>query len=93
MIYVDKPTSYIKEQISQIAQRYGTHVKWCHLFADDVQELHEFAGKLGLRRSWFQNKRNFPHYDLVQSKRQQAISLGAQEIDLRSYIKSKLGYN
>lgn len=28
--------------------------KWSHLTADTTEELHAFAAKLGLRRSWFQ---------------------------------------
>jgi hypothetical protein len=93
MVYVDKPTHYLREQTNPFAQRYGSHVKWCHLFADSLQELHDFASKLELKPSWFQDKKRFPHYDIVQSKRQQAIALGAQEIDLRNYLKNKLGYN
>ena len=27
---------------------------WCHLTADTPQELHEFAARLGLGRSYFQ---------------------------------------
>ena len=27
---------------------------WCHLVADDGDELHRFAAQLGLRRRWFQ---------------------------------------
>ena len=27
---------------------------WCHLVADSLDELHTFAARLGLRRSWFQ---------------------------------------
>lgn len=27
---------------------------WCHLTADTSSELHEFAAKIGLKRSWFQ---------------------------------------
>jgi hypothetical protein len=91
MVYVDKLQIYIKEQIDPLARKYGA--QWCHLFSDNEQELHEFASKLGLRRDWFQNKKSFPHYDIVKSKRQQAIVLGAQEIDLRDYIKSKLKSN
>jgi hypothetical protein len=28
---------------------------WSHLFADTQDELHAFAARLGLRRSWFQD--------------------------------------
>jgi len=59
--------------------------RWSHLFADIQEELHEFAAKLGLRRSYFQPGRprsdGSPsphwHFDLTVGKRQQAIRLGA----------------
>jgi hypothetical protein len=53
---------------------------WCHLVADDLQELHDFATKLGLKREWFQNHRIQPHYDLTAAKREMAIRLGARQI-------------
>ena len=50
----------------------------CHLFCGgDLDELHVFAAKLGLRREWFQDKASMPHYDLTRAKRRQAIRLGA----------------
>ena len=49
----------------------------CHLFADGIKELHAFAGLLQLKRSWFQDRRHFPHYDLTASKCRQAVRLGA----------------
>ena len=51
-----------------------------HLFGTDLEELHEFAKKLGLRREWYQGKQ-FPHYDLVRTKRAQAILLGAIDVE------------
>ncbi|WP_122711357.1 DUF4031 domain-containing protein, partial [Pseudomonas viridiflava] len=36
--------------------------EWCHLVADSLDELHAFAARLGLRRSWFQSKTYYPHY-------------------------------
>jgi hypothetical protein len=51
--------------------------KWCHLLADDIDELHSFAASLGLKPSWFQDKGNFPHYDLTESKRELALRRGA----------------
>lgn len=90
MVYVDKPISYLKSQKSLQVQRYGDCVKWSHMFADSEEELHEFAAKLGLRREWFQNKKHFPHYDIVGSKFKLALELGAQEINLREYLKNKL---
>lgn len=56
--------------------------RWCHLTTDSaegLEELHEFAAKLGLRREWFQERPQwwFCHYDVTASKRRQAIELGA----------------
>ena len=50
-----------------------------HLLTTDIMELHAFARDLSLKREWFQRK-TCPHYDLVASKRQLAISHGAIEI-------------
>lgn len=53
----------------------------CHLLADTIEELHSFAEKIGMKRSWFQNPDHaLPHYDLTRGKRLQAIKLGAIEI-------------
>ena len=35
-----------------------------HLVADTEEELHKFAQKIGLKRSWYQDKSHYPHYDL-----------------------------
>lgn len=57
------------------------YYRGCHLFTDDgnLQELHNFARRLGLRREWFQGGRH-PHYDLTTSKRRLAVKLGAREV-------------
>jgi len=64
--------------------------RWSHLFADSQDELHAFAGGLGLRRSWFQPgkpRRGRPspawHYDVTDPKWQRALSLGAQPVSWR----------
>lgn len=57
----------------------------CHLVGDTTAELHSFAARLGLRRSWFQSK-TIPHYDLTVNKRRQAVRLGAVEIDVKSFM-------
>lgn len=51
-----------------------------HLYADTLAELHSFAARLGLRRTWFQDKPDFPHYDLTAAKRGWAVSKGAREV-------------
>jgi len=51
--------------------------EWCHLVADTLDELHDFAKLLGLKRSWYQQSASYPHYDVTVSIRQKAIQLGA----------------
>ena len=55
----------------------------CHLLADSEDELHDFAAKIGMKRSWFQDgdTHTMPHYDLVASRRKLAVKNGAIEID------------
>lgn len=51
-----------------------------HLQADTLDELHEFAERIGLRREWFQSKPGRPendHYDLTRAGRDLALELGA----------------
>lgn len=59
----------------------------CHLWADDIDELHTFAARIGMKRSWFQDN-TLPHYDLVKSRRDRAIQLGAVQLDRRSAVAS-----
>lgn len=58
--------------------------EWCHLMADTLPELLKFANRIGLRRSWLQNKRSGVHFDLTAGKRRQAVRAGAIEIDTRT---------
>jgi len=54
-------------------------LKWCHLLADDADELHRFAALLGIKRTSFQGppESATPHYDLTGYERGRAIALGA----------------
>ena len=59
----------------------------CHLAADTLDELHEFAARLGMRRAWFQSGNGrHPHYDLVKSRRDRAVALGALEVSGRDLV-------
>jgi predicted kinase len=50
---------------------------WCHMATDgELEELHAFAARLGLRRTWFQRD----HYDLPPHGRAAAVALGAEEV-------------
>lgn len=56
---------------------------WAHLFCSDLDELHAFAARLGLSRGWFQRppKASWPHYDVTEAKRLEAIRIGAVPAD------------
>lgn len=81
-VYVDEIRDW-----TLIAKARGLrHTHWCHLTADSEEELHQFAARLGLRRSWYQRKGPTDyrwHYDVTPPKRAQAVRLGAQEVDRR----------
>lgn len=53
--------------------------RWCHLVADTVEELHEFAKKLGMQKAWFQLDASYPHYDITVESRVRALEFGAIE--------------
>jgi hypothetical protein len=58
--------------------------RWSHLASDhDFGELHRFAGRLGLRREWFQGD----HYDLPEDRWDDAIALGATPVDSRELVR------
>lgn len=50
-----------------------------HMQADTPEELHAFAERIGLKRSWFQkgSRPEMDHYDLTRSKRKLALAEGA----------------
>lgn len=54
-------------------------LKWAHLLADDTDELHRFAARLGIHRASYQGppRTSVPHYDLTLYERHRAIALGA----------------
>jgi hypothetical protein len=67
----------------------------CHMYADTLDELHDMAARIGMRRAWFQDKnRKLPHYDLVPARRKLAVQFGAVEHDFRQMVafkRSRLG--
>jgi predicted kinase len=61
---------------------------WCHMATDgSFEELHEFAGRLGLRRAWFQRD----HYDLPPHRRAAAVAMGAEEVPTRELLLRMAG--
>ena len=63
---------------------------WSHLIADTTEELHAFAARLGLERAWCHRTPARPwkdHYDLLDAKREAAISRGARPITCREAVE------
>lgn len=79
-VYVDELSPCVKS-----AKWHYDHA--CHLVADSVEELQDFARKLGLKSSWFQDRPYLPHYDLTTGKRTKAVRLGAIELDQAQFIE------
>ena len=52
---------------------------WCHLLADDIDELHRFASIIGVHKVLYQGppKTSAPHYDITGFERQRAVKMGA----------------
>jgi hypothetical protein len=66
----------------------------CHMYADSLEELHAMALSIGMKRAWFQDKEKLPHYDLVPSRRKQAVNAGAIEHtreQMVQFMRSRLG--
>jgi hypothetical protein len=84
MIYVDEIRTYgIYDR-----QGHARNILSCHMVTDgSIEELHQFAAKIGLKRSWFQGmpKHRHEHYDLTPHKRAKAIAAGAQSISLKEF--------
>ena len=65
---------------------YGwRHGPSCHLIADTVEELVDFAVKMGMKREWFQPESS-PHFDLTADGRKLAVKNGAIELKQRSFV-------
>lgn len=80
MILIDTPSKYY----------------WSHMVSDDIDELHEFSFKLGIKQCWFQNKRGKmqPHYDVRKRYYTKAIELGAIPVtrkELFEFLKKYYG--
>ena len=57
----------------------------CHLTTDGpIEELHSFAARIGLRRSWFQLHPKMDHYDLTPRRRAAALAAGAVFVEARA---------
>ena len=62
---------------------------YCHLWADDLKQLHQVALGLGLKLEYFQNLKDFPHYDLTKTMRLRAVRAGAVETSLADWLRQR----
>ena len=61
---------------------------WCHMVSDSsLEELHNFAERLGLHREKFQEHGRLPHYDLRPVVREKAMSLGAEAVSSKELFR------
>lgn len=69
---------------------------YAHLVADTIENLHIFAKKIGIKKSWFHNKRGKkqPHYDIKGVFIERARANGAIQVTRRElliFLKEKYG--
>lgn len=67
-----------------------------HLFCDSpdsLEDLHTFARRIGLKRSWFQAYQRIPHYDLSPGKRQLALHEGVAPLSPMGLVQVLNGWN
>jgi hypothetical protein len=61
---------------------------WAHLVSDEsYDELHDFAGRLGVPRRGFQGD----HYDIPAVLREHALALGAEDVTARELLRRLQG--
>jgi len=63
---------------------------WSHLVASSLEELHEFAKKIGCKPEWAQvtGKNKYrPHYDVTGKVHRRAIEEGAIKITTKQLVK------
>lgn len=78
MIYIDKPVLHGR-------------VRWAHLWdsENNARRLQRFAQKMGLKRTWFQDRPGFPHYDLYGWKIKWAKEDGAVVMSLKDWLRAR----
>jgi Protein of unknown function (DUF4031) len=77
-VYVDRLASCPNREPEKSKWRWS---HYCHMYADSLEELHAMATALRLKRKWFQDRTDFPHYDLTLRKRGAALAAGAISTD------------
>jgi hypothetical protein len=71
--------------VDQLVNYEWRHGHSCHMIADTVTELMQFAVEMGMRPEWYQPKSS-PHFALTVGARELAIQFGAIELDRRAFV-------
>lgn len=60
-----------------------------HLASPDLQELHAFAARVGIKRCWYEGfRKGHPHYDITsEAKAQACLEAGAILVTSRELIR------
>lgn len=74
LVYVD----------NAFVERHGH--QWCHLLADSVEELHQFAAAVGLSMQAFHRAARIPHYDVTAKQRLLMLAKGVRPVTVRQGI-------
>jgi hypothetical protein len=94
VIMVDELIGYGQAPKAGAERYFGNGKQSCHLTTDgDLEELHAFAERIGLRRSWFQQHKVMPHYDLTPNKRAQALRAGAVFVPAMDQARARVEAN
>lgn len=81
------PEIYVDSLRETHPTKHWPYLRACHLFTTpgNLGALHAFAARMRLKHSYFQTQGTLPHYDLTEAKRDQALAMGAVEIDWERY--------
>lgn len=60
--------------------------QWCHMMADTLEELHDFAKIVGIDPRLFHRSASYPHYDITLEMRILVIAYGAIDADRKTII-------
>jgi hypothetical protein len=67
------------EEVTRLVLIDNPRNNYSHMVCADIPTLHAFAESIGIKKCWYSNKRGKkrPHYDVKESKFQEAIDAGA----------------
>ena len=86
------PPVYIDPLMTCLVSAAWKWPKSCHMFVGpetDIEVLHQFAARIGMKRAWFQHKpgKKMPHYDLNERRRKAAVANGAIALDRAAAVQ------